>query len=212
MTTVASVDYPNKRIYLHQDTAVAGEFDPMQAYREIRALRAGGDGRGFSTGILAEGNDPKGGGTFTPRRVLLASGWRWVPFDGDHRLRTVVEAISRDEELSNLDLFDKLPLSPTTDVELELDIQQVEIITVTTGSGLSAEQAAQLTAIHSILSLVEDGMDAREVLRIILAATAGAGGPDGAGGVQYRDALGIKDRISVSVTNGVRSDVILDGT
>lgn len=144
MTVVASVDYPAKRIYLHQDTATAGEFNPIDAYTEVRALRAGGAGREYLTGILGEGNDQKTATTFTPRRALLSDGWRFVPFDGDHSLRLTGEVISKGESLANLDLFDLLPLSASTDVRLEVDVPQVEIITVATGGALLADERTAL--------------------------------------------------------------------
>lgn len=138
MPQVDSVDYPNKRIYLHFDTVTSG-VDPVEVYKEVRALRRTNESdRKFLPIITSQGNEPKGGGAFTPRRAVLLDGARLVPYDTSHTLRILVEVITDDEQ-SGAGAFDRLPLSPGTEVDIDIAYQQVEIREVAvSGSTLTA--------------------------------------------------------------------------
>ncbi|MEM9482110.1 MAG: hypothetical protein AAGA83_00305 [Cyanobacteria bacterium P01_F01_bin.116] len=152
MVQVASIDYPNKRIHLHFDT-VANGVDPVEAYKEIRALRRTTEAhQRFSPLISAQGNEPKGQGRFTPRRAVLLDGARFVPYNTSHTLTILTEVITDDEQ-SGAGAFDRSPLSPGVDVDIDIGFDQVEIITVATGGALTSAQATQLDEVHRFRGL-----------------------------------------------------------
>lgn len=135
MTQVASVDYANKRIYLHSDTVVNG-FDSIAAYAEIveaRYLNVS-DERNFYPIIYAQGHEPKGGGRYTPRRARLVEGARYVPYDTDHVLVLLTETIIPEEGLTQQDCFDRSSLSAGVVVDIDNQAPQVEIIEIATGA------------------------------------------------------------------------------
>ena len=177
MVQVASVDYAARRIYLHPDTAAAGIFNPVEAYREVRTLRRTTLGhRKFPPIISAQGNQPKGGGVFTERRAVLIDGARFVPHDASHDLAIVVEVIIPSEGLSNRLAFDRAPLSPGVVVNIDNDVDPVEIREVAVGGGggsggvdeagvrsaltahgLTEERAARLDNLDAPISGVQAG-------------------------------------------------------
>ena len=158
MALVASVDYPNKRIYLSALTAGAN-LDTLAVYREVRALRrTNAAHRSFRPMIVAGGNIPKISGlTYTPAYVQLLYGCRIVPYNGSHTLRLVRDTFT-DDGMAGRDCFDRTPLSPAVEVNIDVDFPEVEIRTVdvngVTGPSASDIAAAilalaQLTPIHS---------------------------------------------------------------
>ena len=157
MPQVASWDYPNRRFYLAFDT-VANGVDFAAAYLEERAYReaSGGDVRGQRPMMSGEGFAAKGGGKRTERYVLLLDGARPVPYDTSHTLVMLVEPITKEENpddaLSGADVFDRSPLSPSSNVNIDVGYSQVEVITVSGGSGLDATQSTQLSNLHSRLT------------------------------------------------------------
>jgi hypothetical protein len=144
MTQINSVDYAAKRIHLHADTVTQG-FDVIGAHFELKAfafINASSE-QNYSSPTSAEGNLAKGNGLFTPRFGLIASGWRFVPYDQvSHILRILVETISKDL-LVDRDVFDRstLPASITVDIDSVYD--KVEIREIETGN-LTAEQFQQI--------------------------------------------------------------------
>jgi len=149
---VASWDYPNRRFYLAFDT-VSNGVDFAAAYLEERAYRAasGEDIRGQRPMMSGEGFVSKGGGRFTERYVLLLNGARPVPYDTSHTLNMLVEPIT-DDGLSGSAVFDRAPLSSGTEINIDVGYSQVEVITVSGGSGLDATQSTQLSNLHSRLT------------------------------------------------------------
>jgi len=157
---VASVDGPNRRIYLGVDS-VGVDIHPIDIYKEVRTLRRTDETlRPFDVFMQGKGNEPKGSGKFTERYVVLLNGTRIVPYDGSHTLR-VIGTVITDEGTSGISCFDRAPLTPTSIVDIEYEPPQVEIVTVNTGSGLTAAQADQLQDIFRIL-----GLDAANPLSI----------------------------------------------
>lgn len=143
MTQLASIDFPNQRIYLHSDT-VTQNFDGYLLYDDIRTFVQGNvAAQGFDLPISKEGYVAKGGGAFTPRFIILDSGWRLVPYDGvSHTLEILVETISVDG-VSDRDVFDRSTV--LVEVDIDTAYSQVEIIEVNTGgggggSGLTAQE------------------------------------------------------------------------
>jgi hypothetical protein len=163
MAYIASEDYTAKRIYLHADTATATSLDLINVYLEHiirRAVNANGERR-FPRMVLSLGNE-SAGGTFTPQYVDLQNGVRLVPYNTSHApLITPTPLISRAENLSGRDLFDRSSL--TSGVEVDIDyrpeisgFKEVNVGggTVDLSSVLSAI-AAQTAALTVTLSGIE---------------------------------------------------------
>jgi len=204
MPLVDTVDYPNRRIYLSADT-LGISVQPVDVYKEVRALRQNTpDHRKFLPLISARGNEAVGP-TNTPILTILANGARIVPFDASHTLTIGGTLVSIDENLAGPDLFDRAPLSAATDVDISYRPPQVEVIEVE--SPTAATEIA--TAVWSMV--LEEAFTAQDMQRLILAAVAGKGGPDGSGVFRYRDAADTKDRIEATVDGqGVRTAVTTD--
>lgn len=132
MPLVVSVDYTNKLIFLGADS-VGVDVLPIDIYTEMRERRRlnADDDRKFFPMITAFGNEATGPSTFTPRYANLASGVRIVPFDTPHSLLIRGNLISTDEGINGRDLFDRSSL--TSEVDIDYQPPQVEIITVNTG-------------------------------------------------------------------------------
>lgn len=157
---VASVDYPNKLIYLGVDSTTQA-FLPIDVYTEVRDLRASTPAhRLFSRIISGQGNAPTGPTTRTPRRAVLVPGARIVPYDlgSEYDLDVIGELISEDG-LSGSKLFDRSSLSPGTLVNINYEPRQVEIIEVQTG-GITQTQIDEIRA--PILTLIRQFWTADE--------------------------------------------------
>ena len=146
MTLIASIDGANRRIYLHADT-VGATVNPIDIYKEMRTLRRTDEGlRIYDVFMNAEGNVSKGGGKFTERYAVLLSGTRIVPFDTSHVL-TINGTIITDDGQEGIAVFDKASLALATSVDIAYIPPQVEVIVVSTGSGLSEAENAKLLSI-----------------------------------------------------------------
>lgn len=152
MTQIASEDYDNLLIYLHADTETGG-FDPalmQQEHRQRRRLETQGDERKYDIMVTFSGNEAKGGGKFTPSLTILRSGVRIVPYDSgastSYNLDILNEIVNIDDAVSDRDVFDRS--SVDADVNIDPTYSPVEIREVSSGSGLSTEQATWLEEIH----------------------------------------------------------------
>ena len=148
MTLVASIDGTTspRRIYLHVDT-VGASVHPIDIYKEMRTLRSSDETlREFDVFMSAFGNVSKGGGKFTERYVRL-NDCVIVPYDTSHIL-TITGTLINDSGQEGILVFDKSPLSATTSVDIAYVPPQVEVIEVSSGSGLDAAQDAKLSDIH----------------------------------------------------------------
>lgn len=166
MALVDSVDYPNKRIYLGADS-VGINLDTLDVYREVRAMRRTNVAdRRYYRIIEAGGNIQKTATTFTPAYVQLLQGARLVPFDVSQNLCICRETFT-DDGFQGKDVFDRTTLSPTTNVNIDVDVKEVEIRLVETGvSGLTAAESADLALIdtvNTLLETVKDLIEADEV-------------------------------------------------
>lgn len=140
MTIIASIDGPNRLIYLHADT-VGVPLNPIDIYKEMRTLRRNDETlRNFDRFLDSAGNASKGGGKFTERYVIEKLGTRIVPYDVTQEL-TVIGTIITDDGQEGIACFDRTLLSPTTQVDINYIPPQVEIIEVATGA-ISATEIA----------------------------------------------------------------------
>lgn len=154
MTVIASIDGPARRVYLHVDT-VGASFNPMDIYVEMRALRRTDETlRNYDLFMKAAGNESKGSGKFTERYVILLQGTRIIPYDTSHEL-TITGTIITDAGTEGIAVFDRSTLSPTTIVDINYVPPQVEVITVSTGSGLSPAQDTLLTQLGIDVSFIK---------------------------------------------------------
>jgi hypothetical protein len=164
MPLIASENYTTKRIYLGIDS-VGVDVQPIDIYtehRERRRLNASGQ-RKFQPMVRAFGNQQIGPTKFTPRFTNLMAGVRIVPYDTTHSLLIRGSLISTADSLEGRDLFDRSSLVASVDIDYQPP--QVEIITVSTGSGLSSGQAAQLTAAAASAARTEALLEADEKIR-----------------------------------------------
>ena len=156
MAVIANIDGPARRIYLSEDTG-GTEVHPMDIYREMRGLRRTDESlRKFDLFLLASGNESKGGGKFTGRLVKCLLGTRIVPYDSTHTL-TITGEIITDEETAGVDCFDRTLLTSPNVVDINYVPPQVEVIQVSSGSGLSTEEhdeVMQLTIIKKKANMI----------------------------------------------------------
>lgn len=142
MAVVASWDGADRHIHLAQGVT---EFHPIDdIYREYRTERSTNEAfRVWEPFMEAIGNEPKGGGRFTPRYLLLLQGAKIVPYDEDAIIDITGEILT-DDQTSPIH-FDTL--SPGTTILMNYFPPTAEVIQISSGSGLSAEQDALLSLI-----------------------------------------------------------------
>jgi hypothetical protein len=167
MTIIANIDGPNRDIYLHPDT-VGASIHPIDIYKEMRALRVADESlRNYDVFLRAFGNVSKGGGKSTERYVRCESGTRIIPYDVSHVL-TITGTIITDAGQEGIACFDKTPLTITTSVDINYVPPQVEIITLVTGSGVTAGDVIEIaeavwdrpTVEHQILGSAGEALTA----------------------------------------------------
>jgi len=140
MAVVSSWDGANRLIYLLSGVTTFHPIDDI--YREYRTERANVEAfRVWEPFMVAIGNDPKGGGKFTARYLSLLDGVKIVPFDEANTITVTGEVLS--EDLS--EPFDYSGI--TNPVVVKYQPPDTELVEIVSGSGLSVEQDATLTAI-----------------------------------------------------------------
>lgn len=207
MAQVASVDWETKRVFLHLDTVTNG-FDAWEAHAEIRNLQALNlnSEQNYRLPTRREGGLVKTAGRLTPRFVGFLTGWRVVPYDTPHQLRILVEMIS-DDQVVDRDMFDRSTV--TSNVDIDTDYEQVEIIEVATGAGPTAPEVADAVWQR----VVEGTLTAEEATRLILAFVAGNGTVPTEGIFEFRDLANSKSRIAGTVdSSGDRIVTGVDGS
>jgi hypothetical protein len=147
---IASEDYENLLIYLHEDTVTSG-FDPALMQKEHRARRRLNDNgeRKFDIMVSFSGNESKGGGKFTASLTRLRAGVRIVPFDAPHSLRILNEIVNISDSLSDVAVFDRSLI--TSNVDIDSTYSPVEIREVLVGGG-SVDLAAIASAVRAELT------------------------------------------------------------
>lgn len=144
ISLLAGIDPITREMFLSLAT-VDASINPMDIYKEMRICRRLNENlRGFEVLLAAFGNVAKGGGKFTERYVQQLLGTRFVPYDADQEL-TVIGTVITDDGQEGVACFDRSGLTATTVVDINYIPPQVEVIQVTTGSGLDAAQDTKLT-------------------------------------------------------------------
>lgn len=210
MALISSINGATRRIYLDVST-VGATIHPMDIYKEVRTLRRTDEAlRKWETFLTAFGNVAKGSGKFTERYVRCNAGTRIVPYDASQEI-TINGTIITDDGQEGIACFDRAPLTITTVVDINYIPPQVEIITVSTGSGLDATQTTQLARIHSLLDNIEGTLDHAEIMRVLLSGMAGLLSGVGTNTLRFRNLANNLDRI-VATTNtaGDRTEITLN--
>jgi hypothetical protein len=191
MPLIASIDGPNRDIYLDAST-VNTSINPIDIYKEMRTLRRNSEElRKYKLFLSASGNVPKGGGKFTERLVTCLEGTRIIPFDSSHTL-TITGTIITDDGQEGIACFDRSLLTVTTIVDINYIPPQVEVIEVATGSALTVAQDATLTLIRQLLengyrvdpatgkAYIRNDANTADLLEALLKTTGGAAWNDAA--------------------------------
>lgn len=164
MPVVASWDWGARRIYLG-----VADYDPIDIYREHRSERLANEAaRSFPPMVRAIGGQSKGGGRRFGNALQLVSGASFsaipdlemaliVPLDGSGVNTLAGEVVTDNPDVIS-DPFDSSGLSnPPRIVTSPVS----NITQVSTGSGLSAEQANQLLRLYQ-----RQGLDASSEVTI----------------------------------------------
>ena len=145
---MAVIDYIEpwtRRIYLSIET-VGVDFQPMDAYKEMRTLRRTNEElRKADLFMKGLGKEPKIPGKFTERFVKLLDGALFVPYDANQALN-VIGTVITDDGKEGIDCFDRTLLTATTHVDINYVPLQVEILEIATGG---TDPAAVATAVWS---------------------------------------------------------------
>ena len=208
-----SVDGPAQVITVPKADTVLTGTDPTTG-RELRTydtdtfhveLREWGDteagrawaGGGFPTHTYQ--TNILGSITYAPTLEVL-SPWRVTFEDGTYQV--TIEGTNNNIHL--VATVNQVQIVPTNSAGLQL---------VSSGSGLSVAQDTSLTNIENFLTSIEGGLDHDEIMRILLAATAGKLSGADTTTINIRDNADTKNRISATVdASGNRTAVTLDAS
>jgi len=128
-------------------------------YYEMVSLRAANQSlRSYPVFLKAFGNVAKGGGKFTERYIQCMNGCRVVPFDVTQTLNVIGTIITDTGQEGTL-CFDRTTL--TAQVDINYVPPQVEVIQISSGSGLSAVERDQLDKLYKL-----GGLDAANPLTV----------------------------------------------
>lgn len=196
MGLIASIDGPARRVYLDASEVIGGvlSFHPTaDLYPEYKALRAADESvRPFDAFLEARGNEPKNqdGTKRTPRYTRLLSGTKLVIPAGVTRLNVTGELLSDDGS----DPFDRSLVTGACFIDYTPPVAEIIRVT-TTGNEYTLAQIAE-----SVLdSVVEQALDLRGAMRLLLSFAAGnARGLDGTA-PSFRDLADTKDRITATM-------------
>jgi len=172
MSTVASVDYTARRIYLSA-TTVNADLDTLQVYKDVRALRRTTEAhRAFKPMIEAGGNIAKiTGVSATPAYVYLRYGCRLVPYNVSQKIRLIRDTFT-DDGLAGRDCFDRTPLGASVEVDIDVDFPEIEIKQVVV-SGSTGPTAAEIAA--AVLATLQSNTTPTNLVQIKGQPINGAG-------------------------------------
>jgi len=147
MPLIASIDGPNRRIYLDISTVNAA-INPIDLYKEARTLRRLDETlRKYVNFISSLGGTPTGTGKFTQRITVLEAGTRIFMYDTNQEL-TIVGKIITDDGKEGARCFDRSNLTATTlYADITYNPPQVELINV----AVAPINSAQAITIRSVI-------------------------------------------------------------
>jgi len=141
MSTVASVNYQTKRIYLSAAT-VNTSLDLLDVYKDVRALRAiTPEHQQHLPIIIAGGNIQKTPTTYTQPYVQLLYGAYIIPYDTIQTLVVTREVFS-DDGRAGLSCFDRSILASHVDIDIQVSQVEVREVVVSGSTGPSAADIA----------------------------------------------------------------------
>ena len=153
MAIIASIDITDRRIFL--DDGVVALNDALAFWREYRDRRVADTDSVRQSAPVMEiiGGQSKGGGKLVGR-VIDLKGYKIVPQDTTHDLDVTIEIIDSNLGISGRDVFDRSPLTPGVNVNIDINIAPVEVQLLETGvSGLTAAESALLNTLTPIYAL-----------------------------------------------------------
>jgi len=156
MAVVDTWDGANRRIYLKSGIT---EFHPIDdIYREYRTQRRTNEAfRVWEPFMVAIGNEPKGGGFFSPRYLRLLGGAKIICFDEAITITVTGEVLTDDQT----DPFDYS--TRTQPVVVRYKPAEAELIEIP-GSGLTDAESAALITTADEATLARKLADADETL------------------------------------------------
>jgi hypothetical protein len=202
---VQTWDGLNRRIYLKSGVTTFHWVDDIYA-EYIHQRRVDEAFRSWMPLLRADGNNPKGGGKFTPRYVTLLLGTRVVPFNENTLINVLGEAITDNADIDP-DVFDTT--TRTQPIKLYIEPPAAEIVRAT------QELAAIARLAYSDMVHVD-----------ILSPYSYANPPPGAGpdylGTPTYPVNNITDALTIAVLQGIKAfhlhgnitlgaDALLDG-
>lgn len=207
MSTVASVDYIAKRIYLSADT-VGVPLDTTEVYRDVRELRRITEAhRKFKPMIVGGGNIQKTATSYTQPYVVLLYGCYLVPFNTAQSL-VVIRDTFADDGRAGVACFDRSGLS--AEVDIDIQVAPVEVREVVTGGG----GGSSLTAAQVWNYILDNGHTAAELMRLRASIDAGKTTITDLGSQQatvtFRNLADTKDRVIADMEGSERTNITLD--
>lgn len=163
MAVVDTWDGANRRIYLASGVT---EFHPIDdVYREYRTARRIDESfRVWEPFMRAVGHEPKGGGKYTPRYLLLLDGVKIICFDESTTITVTGEVLTDDQT----DPFDYS--TRTQPVVVRYQPAEAELISVGTSGLTAAESQALLDIDTNVDGLVTDVATMNSILLLLQAA------------------------------------------
>lgn len=207
MSTVASVDYIAKRIYLSAGT-VGVPLDTTEVYRDVRELRRITEAhRKFKPMIVGGGNIQKTATSYTQPYVVLLYGCYLVPFNTAQSL-VVIRDTFADDGRAGVACFDRSTVS--AEVDIDIQVAPVEVREVVTGGG----GGSSLTAAQVWNYILDNGHTAAELMRLRASLDGGKTTITDLGGgnaeVAFRDLADTKDRLVAEMNGSERTNITLD--
>jgi len=201
-------DGPTKTIEGDPSAVVGGvfSFSAQELYSEWVDWVATGDNMKYLPAFSTAGGDSLGGGTFIGAYVFIRNdlGWRGVPPDVGN-VQVVIDGNFYPTD-PNLPFF--VPWPGVVTVIQSRVSQMTQAIST---SGAPAPTASENAA--AVWSRVIEGMQADEIVRILLAANVGRTTGVGTATERYKSLDGLTDRITVSFDeNNNRITVNLNGS
>lgn len=187
-------DPANRRIVLDSDAHTASEI-----WSRWCDWHATGDNAKWPIALLQVGGDDLGGGLFIPVYFFLANGWRVRPREASHSLIITGNLFVAGGGVPVVQTLGAFNVS----VQYTVPVQAQGI---STGGGGGAT-AAQVWA-----EALEGSYTAKDLMRLLLAVTAGGATGLESSSMAFKSADGTKNRVTATYSSGNRTITGLDPT